>query len=131
MKTWMTLICFACVAGGCGGGETELVRVPNVVGSKESAALGRIAAARLCVRYVTTVFRPGRSVVQTSSRPDVVLEQSPRPGARVALHHQMSLVVSGKAADIRGGVTLVYPRPTKSLAGCPRTRYVDAFSETP
>jgi PASTA domain len=71
-------------SSGCGDTKKDL-RVPNLVGVSQLAALRRLEAAQLCVGKVSWV-RDG-SV-------DEVVKQSPRAGTAIVRHGRVSLTLS-------------------------------------
>ncbi len=88
----------------------KLVRVPNVVGLQESAAVGVLANAGLCLREIDGTERSRLSVVQLASKPYRVVSRSLQPGRLVREHHEIALV-----AVRPGGAD-----ETDTYGGCPQ-----------
>jgi beta-lactam-binding protein with PASTA domain len=115
-------LCLVLASVGCGSTEeerlSERVRVPDVVGMEENAALRRITRADLCVQDISYLARP--------AEPDVVVEQWPKAGALVTQKLRMALFVSAAPAGIWTS--------SKTLGDCPPTYYIPRFpvaGETP
>jgi beta-lactam-binding protein with PASTA domain len=89
----------------------ERVRVPNVLGLAERAAIRKITRAHLCVQDVSFITRPVRR--------SVVVEQWPKAGALVRRRLRMALFVSQG-----GGGAGIYTETLGSFGNCPPTHYV-------
>jgi hypothetical protein len=83
-------------ATGCGAHreapKPRLVRVPNVTGLPETAAVRLLADAGLCLRRITGTEQSGPSIVELARKPYTVVTQSLRPGRIVRLHREIELV---------------------------------------
>ena len=93
----------------------ERVRVPNVIGLAENAALRRITRAELCVQDISYLPRAAKA--------EVVIDQWPKPRALVPRKLRMALFMPEGAAG--AGIWMV--GQLRSLGDCPPTHYVRAF----
>jgi beta-lactam-binding protein with PASTA domain len=81
----VVVLCVSC-GGATKHPQADLRRVPNVVGLSWSAAVDRIARAGLCVQAIQTI--------EVNGPADSVVRQTPRAGATMKAHGQVSIVVA-------------------------------------
>jgi PASTA domain len=84
------------VATGCGhrreSPTPKRVRVPDLIGLPETAAVDLLADAGLCLRKIRGTKQAGDSVVQLTRKLHTVVSQSLPPGSRVRRRKEIDLI---------------------------------------